>query len=987
MEHQTAAGHVMQLTRIITLRSLIAGAAVAIVTSHPADAQVARATYVTEGSFQLPAKGEPGGLDRPTAIAVGPTGVIHIADEQGLVQAYDARGGNVRRYGQGQLEKPVDIAITEDGTVFVLDSDRRQIFVYDADGQPLRVISRRGNRGGELADPVALAVGPAGYVYALDRGRNGIQIFSWDGTFVRDIPFGETIRDPRSLAVGRDGTIQLADERVPTHLLLLPPFTDIPWYGTLPAAEIQRVAIRGGRLSEPVATAVNAFGTALVLDKDEARLYRRNALADDSTAASDLLYGGKGSGRGAFQEPVDVAFASAEEAVILDVKLRKVERIHLETEAGLAVRPVFDFPVRVTRVTNGFSAPLLDVADGSNGVPRLLLKMDKNVVQMVSAQVDRLATVYGDSVYSYTPDPQQGPQRQFTDQLDDVAAAALGDTMVVVVDSHRNRFAIFRLDGGRPLGTFGDNYEDERRLRGPRGVALLKDGRIVIADTDNNRVKIFSSDLASLIAAYPVVKPVGITVDPDGEIFVWNEDGTQAGHLDTNQGRLQPFAHGIVPAHVAALDFDGAGDLFVLDKDTRRVTIVEAGLERIIIQLGDEDALEDPAGLNVDRYGNIYLSDADQGRTLAYRWDVHFPPLTGLALVYEGDTAVLDWNPTPERFTVGYEIQGANSLEEPFTALATAAAPPYAINAAELPENPPRYVRVAPVFTTGVIGLATEAMPLSYFAATAAYQRGDYQTALREASEGVKLIDEGVLTASEDVKGKLLRLAFNSAYRLGALSQAVEWAQKAARIPMPQADLFDFLHTLADIYVKAGDPREASQQILTLIGQSPEAGYYQRPEVRQQSFEVFNALREQGYSREALEFMRAYAQSIPPGAPDELRYEYEDSLIVFSARMKLSPGIEHWRNANYGEVVTFFENLLTQGGLSAEEMVVSWQILAAAYYAYGRRDQAENTFRQIFNIRPNFILSREIPRLERLYGLNIYNPETRQFFGAIGPRT
>jgi len=251
----------------------------------------------------------------------------------------------------------------------------------------------------------------------------------------------------------------------------------------------------------------------------------------------------------------------------------------------------------------------------------------------------------------------------------------------------------------------------------------------------------------------------------------------------------------------------------------------------------------------------------------------------------------------------------------------------------------------------------------------------------------VRLIEEGVLTASEDVRGRLLRLAFASSYRMGAYAQAVEWAQKAARIPMPRDDLFDFLHTLADIYVQAGDPREASQQILTLIGQSPETEYYLRPEIRQQSFEIFSALRDDGYGREALEFMRAYAQSIPEGAPDELRYQYEDSLIVFSARMKLSPGLEHWRSANYGEVVTFFEDLLTHSGLSAEEMVLSWQVLAAAYYAYGRRDQAEETFRQIFTLRPNFILSREIPRLERLYGLDIYNPETRQFFGAIGPRT
>ena len=71
--------------------------------------------------------------------------------------------------------------------------------------------------------------------------------------------------------------------------------------------------------------------------------------------------------------------------------------------------------------------------------------------------------------------------------------------------------------------------------------------------------------------------------------------------------------------------------------------------------------------------------------------------------------------------------------------------------------------------------------------------------------------------------------------------------------------------------------------------------------------------------------------------------------------------------------------------MSPEQSVISWQILGAAYYAYGRRSQAEDIFKQIYGIRPNFNLSREIPRLQKLYNLTIYNPETRQYFSNIGP--
>ncbi len=157
--------------------------------------------------------------------------------------------------------------------------------------------------------------------------------------------------------------------------------------------------------------------------------------------------------------------------------------------------------------------------------------------------------------------------------------------------------------------------------------------------------------------------------------------------------------------------------------------------------------------------------------------------------------------------------------------------------------------------------------------------------------------------------------------------------------------------------------------------------------MKYQSFSIYRQLRDSGQPEDALEFMRLYTQSMPETVPAALRNEYADSITVFATRARLEPGFEHWRRANYAQVVGFFERLLTQGGLSTEQKVISWQILAAAYYAFGRRVQAEDTFREIFNLRRNFDLSREIPRLARLYGLEIYTPETRRFFGSFGSRS
>jgi hypothetical protein len=190
----------------------------------------------------------------------------------------------------------------------------------------------------------------------------------------------------------------------------------------------------------------------------------------------------------------------------------------------------------------------------------------------------------------------------------------------------------------------------------------------------------------------------------------------------------------------------------------------------------------------------------------------------------------------------------------------------------------------------------------------------------------------------------------------------------------------------ADAYLRLDNPRQASQAILSLVGREPRPEHYRRQDVINQSFRIYREVRQGGFAGDALEFLRLYEQSIPASLED-VKGLYQDSITVFSTRDRLAPGIAHWREASYEQVVAFFEALLTEGGLSAEQTVVSRQILAVAYFAFGNRVRAEDTFREIFNIREGFDLAREIPRLQRLYSLTIYNPETQRFFGALKPRT
>ncbi|MGD2152950.1 MAG: NHL repeat-containing protein [Gemmatimonadales bacterium] len=943
---------------------------------------VPKAAYVPEGSFQLPGRGQPGSPDDPIALAVGHDRTIHIVDHQGLVFVFDSTGVYRRSYGQ-ELGDPLAIAITEHGESYVLDEDDNIVHVFGPGGQRLRILGGKGNRGGQLSDPVDLALGPCGHIYVLDAGRRAVQVFSRDGLFVRAVSVAGAAEQPLSLAVANDGRIFVADRRTPTHVFAWPPFTQVPWVGATPSGLAGPVTFRGAELDEPIATAVNDLGSVVVLDKDDGRLYRANG--NQVIGPTDLLYGGAGTGRGSFREAVDLAFAGDDELLILDSRLRKVERIRLTTEQGLARRIDMDFPIRVSQVPTSLASPLLDIGYGPDGTPRFLVETEGRGLTVHTAMAQLHETVYGDSVNLYRPDPEGG-SLLLSGDIGEVEQAVITDTAVFAADSRRNRFTLFELESGRLMGTYGDNYQDDRRLRDPKGIGVLPDGRIVIADTGNDRIKIFSPDLASLVASYPFVEPGGIAIDLDGKIFVWDEDGIRVAQLNAAAQTFESLPGGLLPGPVTAITFDQAGNLFALDRNTHRITIVSAGLSGVLIQLGAENVLDRPMALNVDRDGNIYISDEGSKRTAVYRWDVQFPPLAGFDLKFEAGAAVLDWQVGPSAFTRGYEVQGAGAPGGPYRRLYITAAPPFRITADNIPARPPRYVRVAPVFITGVRGRASQPLPLAYFAANRAYADEDYATALHDVADADRLIERGAIEASSAAHGRLLFIAAASCYAQGDFRAAVDWAQKATvhLDAMPREQRIQFHYVMAEVFMRLGDPRAASQQVLALVGQGPRPEYYEDPNVIDQSYRVYRGVRDVGLPEDAIDYLRLYWQSIPQST-QALKDEYADSVIVFSTRQMLGPGFRYWSEGDYGQVVGFFENLLTEGNLHAEQVVVGRQVLACAYFAFGDRVRAEDTFREIFTVRPDFDLEREIPRLRQLYALRIYNPETQNFFGALRP--
>ena len=60
----------------------------------------------------------------------------------------------------------------------------------------------------------------------------------------------------------------------------------------------------------------------------------------------------------------------------------------------------------------------------------------------------------------------------------------------MVCDSFNDRLQVFELNG-RFLSKFGTKGSNLGELNGPRSLADLSTGEIVVADMDNNRIQIF----------------------------------------------------------------------------------------------------------------------------------------------------------------------------------------------------------------------------------------------------------------------------------------------------------------------------------------------------------------------------------------------------------------------------------------------------------------------------------------------------------------
>jgi sugar lactone lactonase YvrE len=169
----------------------------------------------------------------------------------------------------------------------------------------------------------------------------------------------------------------------------------------------------------------------------------------------------------------------------------------------------------------------------------------------------------------------------------DLLVADTGSHTIKQVNVSNGEVAAFAGTSDKP--GFADGTADSAMFNGPIGIAVDANGRVFVADTYNDRIRMIENDKVTTFAGgesgftdaigakAKFDTPTGLAFLPNGDLLV-ADSGNRRVRRVTNEGKVSTFA--------------GSGEAGTKDGEPTASTFVE------------------PAALAVDRFGVVYVSDA-----------------------------------------------------------------------------------------------------------------------------------------------------------------------------------------------------------------------------------------------------------------------------------------------------------------------------------------------------------------------------------------
>lgn len=252
---------------------------------------------------------------RPAAVAQR-EGVLYVADPGAqslwLIDRPRGRYSRLANIGADALVSPVALAVRADGSVFVADTALKKVFLVTRDGAPVRTIALQG-----LERPAGLAWDEtARRLYVLDSVRHRIAVFDGNGALLRHL--GEAgdrdgqFNHPTHVALDAGGTLLVTDA-LNFRVQALDRDGRFLW-------KFGQVGDGAGDFAAPKGVAADREGNVYVADAmfDAVQIF-------DRTGALLLGFGSRGTGRGEFSLPGGIFIADDGRIYVADTYNRRVQ--------------------------------------------------------------------------------------------------------------------------------------------------------------------------------------------------------------------------------------------------------------------------------------------------------------------------------------------------------------------------------------------------------------------------------------------------------------------------------------------------------------------------------------------------------------------------------------------------------------------------------------------------------------------------------------
>ena len=254
-------------------------------------------------------------FQRPGAVAER-DGVLYVADPGAaalwLLDAKRDRYTRVTQVGDQALASPVALALGPDGAVFVADTALKAVFLLDRDGALIRTFSIQG-----LERPAGLAWdASARQLYVLDSLRHRITVFDGNGAFLRTM--GESgsadgqFNHPTHLALDADGALLVTDALNFRVQLIARDGRFLGKFG--------QAGNGSGDFAGPKGVAADGDGHYYVVDAlfDAVQIF-------DRQGRLLLGFGDHGSGPGQFSLPNGIFISTDDKVYVADAYNRRVQ--------------------------------------------------------------------------------------------------------------------------------------------------------------------------------------------------------------------------------------------------------------------------------------------------------------------------------------------------------------------------------------------------------------------------------------------------------------------------------------------------------------------------------------------------------------------------------------------------------------------------------------------------------------------------------------